>query len=150
MEQVSKESVHYRAATGRQRCGNCVMFRLYPPDFESGACTLVKGLIEEDAVCDRWEAKMEKTSRQAAVELGLMRGSYFALLDRIELCKRIGSREDAVMGLSTQAWKIRREAYPLLVKLADEGADMREAAAGFGWSAEQLDSEHLRGWLCKE
>jgi 8-oxo-dGTP diphosphatase len=49
-----KDEVNYRKATGKERCGNCVMFRLHPPDFESGACTLVRGLINEDDTCDEW------------------------------------------------------------------------------------------------
>lgn len=50
----TKDQVNYRRATGRHHCGNCVMFRLHPPDFESGACTLVRGLIDEADVCDEW------------------------------------------------------------------------------------------------
>jgi hypothetical protein len=55
---ASKESVHYRPAGGqRARCGNCVMFRPSEPHADDGRCTLVDGLIDWDAVCDRWEAK---------------------------------------------------------------------------------------------
>lgn len=50
---VSKESVNYRPASGKQRCGNCVMFR-------PGSCTLVEGKIEAGDTCDRWAP--EKTA----------------------------------------------------------------------------------------
>jgi len=50
----SKASVNYRHATGKHRCGNCVMFRLHSPDFESGGCTLVKGAIKASDTCDKW------------------------------------------------------------------------------------------------
>ena len=51
---LSKAQTHYRDATvpGRN-CGTCVMFR--PPH----ACTLVKGIISPDDVCDRWAGKPE-------------------------------------------------------------------------------------------
>lgn len=49
---LTKAQVHYRdAAQMDHRCGTCSMFRA--PD----ACTLVKGLIRADGVCDRWAAK---------------------------------------------------------------------------------------------
>lgn len=51
-EMVSKESVNYRAADSAARsCGTCVMFK------EPHGCTLVKGTIFKDDVCDEWEAK---------------------------------------------------------------------------------------------
>lgn len=47
---VSKESVNYRdATTPGRRCGTCVMFH-------DGTCDLVRGSIDPDHVCDRWEA----------------------------------------------------------------------------------------------
>jgi hypothetical protein len=49
---LSKTQVHYRDATDTgRRCGTCSMFR------DPHACTLVKGLIQPDGVCDRWDAK---------------------------------------------------------------------------------------------
>jgi hypothetical protein len=57
---VSKRSVNYRPAEGDdvdrksgkfRRCGTCSMFR------SPNRCTLVRGLIHSDDVCDRWEAK---------------------------------------------------------------------------------------------
>lgn len=60
---MSKATAHYRDPsdlTGKT-CGNCSMYGLRPPDFESGACDLVQGIIEADAVCDHWDAKADKT-----------------------------------------------------------------------------------------
>jgi SPP1 gp7 family putative phage head morphogenesis protein len=56
---VTKESVHYRAATlpGRA-CKTCVMFRGNGP---AGTCDLVKGTILPDDTCDRW-APLDVTS----------------------------------------------------------------------------------------
>ena len=60
---VTKESVNYRPATGKQRCGNCVMFHRdkAPPQTDiylySGRCDLVKGFINAEDTCDKWEAK---------------------------------------------------------------------------------------------
>lgn len=44
----TKVSVHYRDGTTKRHCGNCTMFRA------PHACTLVKGEIRRDGVCDRW------------------------------------------------------------------------------------------------
>ena len=59
---MSKASVNYRAATGKQRCGNCVMFR--PSQAESaitlcGRCTLVEGPIRAEDTCDRWAVRKD-------------------------------------------------------------------------------------------
>ncbi|MES1975735.1 MAG: NUDIX hydrolase [Pseudomonadota bacterium] len=53
---MTKDAAGYveKAPAGR-RCDQCSMFRLNPPDFESGACTLVQGLIDAGATCDHWE-----------------------------------------------------------------------------------------------
>jgi 8-oxo-dGTP pyrophosphatase MutT (NUDIX family) len=59
---VSKASVNYRPAEGTQKCANCSMFGLKAPDFEAGGCTLVKGIIDPEATCDRWEAKSKAAS----------------------------------------------------------------------------------------
>ena len=56
MEQVSKGVVNYRPADTERHCGNCVMFH-------SRKCDLVKGEISPEAVCDRWEAKTEKSQQ---------------------------------------------------------------------------------------
>ena len=51
---LSKRQVAYRPASPlrlRERCGTCVMYRA------GGSCTLVKGLIQPMAVCDRWAPK---------------------------------------------------------------------------------------------
>lgn len=62
---LNKEDVHYRSASNSQReCGTCVMFR---PD--ALRCTLVRGVIHSDDVCDRWEAK--NVTKTACVAAGL-------------------------------------------------------------------------------
>ena len=61
---LSKPEANYRAGgkAGHQ-CGDCSMARNWrAPDFESGDCTLVKGLIEADHVCDHFEAKKGKVA----------------------------------------------------------------------------------------
>jgi len=57
---VSKESVNYRSADSSKHCGNCVMF-------SQGSCDLVKGVIKPADVCDRWEAKPEKSEQTPAL-----------------------------------------------------------------------------------
>lgn len=48
---VSKASVDYRPASDPKReCGTCVMFH-------DGRCDLVRGVIEADHTCDKWEAR---------------------------------------------------------------------------------------------
>lgn len=48
----TKAGTNYRpSGDPARRCGTCSMFR--PPD----ACTLVRGVIRRDAVCDEWERK---------------------------------------------------------------------------------------------
>jgi 2'-5' RNA ligase len=60
---LSKESVNYRQGTDAvHRCRNCSMF-VVSGDDDSGECTLVKGVIASDAVCDRWDAKVDKAAR---------------------------------------------------------------------------------------
>lgn len=53
---LDKAEVHYRPQDSpEQCCGNCSMAAgWHPPDFESGTCTEVKGMIEDDHVCDDW------------------------------------------------------------------------------------------------
>jgi SPP1 gp7 family putative phage head morphogenesis protein len=70
---VSKDSVHYRASSGGERCGTCSMWL---PDYRSvediGHCTLVSGLIHASDVCDKWEPVDEavKASRgQTSAEI---------------------------------------------------------------------------------
>lgn len=64
---LSKAQAHYRDPSdlsGKQ-CGNCSMFRLHAPDFETGACTLVKGTIDERAVCDHWDGRNDSQVAKA-------------------------------------------------------------------------------------
>lgn len=51
MSKITKDKANYRAkGTAAKHCGNCSMFR-------AGSCTLVKGDISTQAVCDYWERK---------------------------------------------------------------------------------------------
>lgn len=53
---LSKDDVDYRKARGQMKCGNCSMFR--PQLHRSGppsSCTLVKGVIDANDVCNRYE-----------------------------------------------------------------------------------------------
>lgn len=147
VDKVSKESVNYRHATGAHHCGNCVMFRLNPPDFESGACTLVKGIIEEDDVCDRWEAKVQKTEdlNMLTVRLDKMRGQLIFLLNKGEELRDIDP--GTANKYFSQCWQIRVEAYPILVKLFD--AEYPVTPGDFGWNVEQLVTDAMRKWLIK-
>jgi hypothetical protein len=60
---LSKRQVRYRdpGKNAARKCGNCVMFRRgrMPSDrlAGTGRCTLVKGIISDAMVCDRWEAR---------------------------------------------------------------------------------------------
>jgi len=65
MEKVCKESVHYRLGDRERHCGNCVMFHLQGKYglLDSGTCDLVRGVITVVDVCDRWEAKAEKSEQ---------------------------------------------------------------------------------------
>lgn len=78
--------------------------------------------------------------------LPLMRDRYCFLLDQIEMGNVIGF---STKSLEAECWQIRKESYKILAKLRDEGQLVKSAAAAFGWSLEQLDSEVLRDWLCK-
>ena len=78
--------------------------------------------------------------------LPLMRDRYCFLLDQIEMGNVIGF---STKNLEAECWQIRKESYRILAKLRDEGQLVKSAAAAFGWSLEQLDSEVLRDWLCK-
>jgi 8-oxo-dGTP pyrophosphatase MutT (NUDIX family) len=50
---LAKAEVHYRPSIGSRKCENCVMFR------GPGSCTLVKGAIDPEDVCDRFEAEKQ-------------------------------------------------------------------------------------------
>lgn len=56
----TKAEVNYRRAEGKQRCGNCVMYRPSSTDDELGHCTLVKGLIISSDTCDEWYSDSQK------------------------------------------------------------------------------------------
>lgn len=66
---VTKAQVHYRdAATEGRRCATCSMFR------EPNACTLVRGVIKPDGVCDRWDSKVDMSSAAALLRRVLTDG----------------------------------------------------------------------------
>ena len=49
-----KSQVHYRESDSEsQRCETCKHFKMFKHG-ETGRCTIVKGKIEADAVCDKW------------------------------------------------------------------------------------------------
>lgn len=141
MQQVSKESVNYRAATGDHRCGNCVMFH------SNGTCDLVMGNISAHDTCDRWEAKVNKQEdlQMLALKLPSMRLKYIELLDKAELMERADPQNANL--LNAEAWNIKKDAYATMVKLFDAGYEV--TPSDFGWSLEQLVAEQLRTWLCK-
>lgn len=47
---VDKATVNYRPGSADRHCGNCAMY-------SDQTCDLVRGLIDPDAVCDRWIAR---------------------------------------------------------------------------------------------
>jgi hypothetical protein len=51
-EKVSKESVDYGPGHATRKCSQCIMFLA-----RTHACTLVRGWIDEDAWCERFERK---------------------------------------------------------------------------------------------
>jgi hypothetical protein len=92
----------------------------------------------------RWR----KPPRRAALELSASRTTYFGLLSELDQLRLAGVGTQWQQELQGRCWYARREACPLLAKLLDEGADVREAAAGFDWSPSQPDNPHPRQWLC--
>lgn len=48
---ISKEEARYRPREGKKRCAACTMFRA------PSSCTLVKGRISPDGLCDYFEPK---------------------------------------------------------------------------------------------
>lgn len=87
---------------------------------------------------------MEDLEMLATVQLPRMRAEMIDVLDRIEMFKAVGS---PTKQFEARVWQLRREAYPILVKLFDCGADI--CPSEFGWNIEQLVSGSLREWLCK-
>jgi hypothetical protein len=146
MGKVSKESVNYRHGTSERHCGNCVMFRLHPPDFESGACTLVQGIIEEDDVCDRWEGEVSKADPEMdMIQLTKMADQYNWM--SIKMDELMGVDPQAANAYAATIWQIKIEAFPMMVKLFDAGYEVNPH--DFGWNIEQLVLEPMRKWLCK-
>jgi len=64
MEQLGKEIVNYRPADSWRRCDNCVMFHF---SGIAGKCDLVEGVIVPEGLCDRWEAKAEKSEQTSSL-----------------------------------------------------------------------------------
>lgn len=52
--QTPKSEVHYRESTSEaERCETCIHFKTFKHG-ETGRCTIVKGRIHPDDVCDKW------------------------------------------------------------------------------------------------
>ena len=49
-DKVSKDEARYQGGTKARHCGNCKTFQ--PPE----GCSLVRGKIEPQALCDYWES----------------------------------------------------------------------------------------------
>jgi len=61
-----------------------------------------------------------------------------------------GVNSDERKQVEAECWKIRAEAFRVLVKARDSGYDegsLEAEAEAFSWSLEQLDNEALREWL---
>lgn len=80
-----------------------------------------------------------------AIELPRMRAKLIQLTDKATLLQDIDPNTSNK--LFVQCWEIRKDAYPMLVKLFDAGGEV--TPSDFGWSVEQLVSDSLRTWLCK-
>lgn len=143
-ERLTKRQVHYREAESTKRCRNCVMFHT------DGTCDLVIGNIKPEDTCDRWEARVTKQEDldMTALRLPKMRAEMIDLLDKMELLEAARDQGPAIGQVQQRIWQLRREAYPVLVKLFDAGADNFRPSE-FGWNVEQLVSDSLRQWLCK-
>lgn len=75
---MSKEEAGYRQGVDAlHRCRNCSMF-VAQGDDEVGRCTLVKGDIRTDAVCDHWEAQ---SANKASGTPGLTKRSGMVSID---------------------------------------------------------------------
>lgn len=96
-----------------------------------------------------WKYRMAGPPSHEWLFLPEMREKYLKALDRLELLKSIGSSPETRKALEADCWKIRTEAFRILVKLYDEGKDVNGAAACFGWNTVQLGNSVLRDWLCK-
>jgi hypothetical protein len=75
---------------------------------------------------------------------------YLKTLDRLGLFQLTGVHNDERKLAESECWKIRAEAFRILVAAKNSGYDEEslEAEAGaFSWSLEQLDNEALREWL---
>lgn len=57
---LTKKSVHYRKATGRNNCGNCI-HDLYKEGDKVAHCAIVAGIITSKDVCDRYKKKSSGT-----------------------------------------------------------------------------------------
>ena len=53
---LTKAEGNYRRTKGPRQCGNCSMYR-QTDHRDMGRCTLVKGVILPEDVCDKWESK---------------------------------------------------------------------------------------------
>lgn len=80
-----------------------------------------------------------------ALELPKMRAQLIQFADKADMLEDIDP--DTANILNMHCWEIRKQAYPILVKVFDAGGDC--VPSDFGWSVEQLVADSLRSWLCK-
>lgn len=107
----TKDQVNYRPSSGRERCGNCTMIRLNPPDFESHGCTLVKGLIDPDDVCDEWYP--DKKAKEAVIRPGSLPPEHEDAFEepdtRVHRRKMLDVAENPPPGTRVWRGEVRRE-----------------------------------------
>lgn len=56
-KKVSKVSVDYRLGSNKKCCGNCDMYTADSNRPTQGTCSLVRGVILPNMVCDEWDGK---------------------------------------------------------------------------------------------
>jgi hypothetical protein len=78
--------------------------------------------------------------------LDKMRIHLIDTVDKAEMLEGIDDKTSNVLNML--AWELRRNAYPILVKLFDAGFDVEPE--DFGWNIEQIISDSLRSWLCEK
>jgi hypothetical protein len=141
VKQVSKESVNYRSGTGKEHCGNCIMYHNH-------RCDLVEGDISPDDTCDRWEAKVSKSEdlEMLGVQLSKMAGQLNWMSIKMEELLPVDPK--TANSYAAVIWSLRTQAYPMLVKLFDAGLEVNPHE--FGWSVEQLVLDPMRKWLIED
>lgn len=75
---------------------------------------------------------------------------YLHVLDKLGMFQLTGIDASERKQAEAECWKIRTDAFRILVKARDAGHEENslDAEAGaFSWSVDQLDNEALREWL---